>query len=445
MSLPEILVSTKALSGDSALLLLDLETGSYKNVLHHAVNFASLQSTRDHVYLLRSEIADTAVLQVYDRTGLVGLRRVEDCCDAHGMALIGSEIAVCSTGTNQIIFLDQNGTEKRRWSPDDSAEGDSWHLNSLAVHENHLWATCFGRFPLFRGWNGHTHDAGMLIDVPSGRTVIDNLTAPHDPRGLNGGWLINEAGAARTMFFPTHGKPQLIAQFNDFTRGLLVFPQFFVIATSGHRHQAGGGGATVHIVDRETQILLKSLELPYREIAHLFMSPGPELVAALQLDPHGLRQRFSPPCSFTIIQPNDRCGSISALTPITAAADGGFEVLICVSNNSRITWASNPKFYFFVSYEIVNAKGDVLLTGALTGLPIPLLAGKSQTFPIRIDPSVSQLVRGPCKLRISMVQQCIDWWHETATWKPAVLDLPASSCPDVGTGKVLVTGLPSAA
>src|SRR5262249_48875930 len=135
----------------------------------------------------------------------------------------------------------------------------------------------FGRFQTFRGWSGHTDGEGLLIDIESGRSVLENLTTPHDPRRIEGGWLLNEAGRARTVFFPDEGEPQLIAQFRDFTRGLLVFPGFYVIGTSGHRHQEGGDEAAVHVVDCRTGVVQKSIPLPYREIAHLFTAPEDEL------------------------------------------------------------------------------------------------------------------------------------------------------------------------
>ena len=61
-------------------------------------------------------------VEKYDRQGLVWMRRVPHCIDTHGLIVAGDQLALCSTGTNQVILLDGDGAEVRRWSPDESAE-----------------------------------------------------------------------------------------------------------------------------------------------------------------------------------------------------------------------------------------------------------------------------------------------------------------------------------
>jgi uncharacterized protein (TIGR03032 family) len=408
---------------EGATLSLDLNRGIYTVLLPYP---GALAATRDHLYIARN-LGERTRLEKYDRGGLVWMRRVADCLDTHSVALIDDHIALCSTGTNQVIFLDQDGAERSRWSPDPSAEADSWHLNSLTVSQGRLFATCFGRFREFRGWADHTEGAGLVIEIPSGRVVFQGFTAPHDPRRIEDGWLINDSAGGRTLLVSDAGATREIVAGTGFARGLAVLPQATVIgfstARTVERHE---GCASVWCVDRHTGRLVTSINLPHAEIGHIIVAPVTEVLAAVR------REQTSPgPCLLPDSSPipeRDRAGSVvvvGAPRPSVTQA-GTLEVAIRLTNQGQAVWSSGGDLPVHVVHRLQTVDAQVLVAeGTRTRLPVPVHPGKSLTFRLAVDLSLCRYLPA-ANVWISLVQESVAWWEQTSSWKPALLRLPGA-------------------
>jgi len=60
---------------------------------------------------------------------------------------------------------------------------DRCHLNGLAVVDGQpKYVTALGTTDTPGGWRERKADGGVLLDVESGETLIDNLSMPHSPR-----------------------------------------------------------------------------------------------------------------------------------------------------------------------------------------------------------------------------------------------------------------------
>ena len=280
MALPRLLVTAYHRTLDlSALLLVDLEEGIFEVLRPYP---GPIYATPEALYLARFLGVKTR-LEKYDRDGLCWMKRVPDCVDTHSIVQVGDELAISSTGTNEVIFLDADGKERRRWSPDPEAEADSWHFNTLYCHEGRLYASCFGRHKYFRGWAGRVKGAGLIVDVTTGQAVVEGLSGPHDPHRLPGGWLVNESHLARTIYVRDHGPRETIFQPKGFPRGLFVRDDHYILGVSCPRQPGWPtGNARVLAIDRTSRETVRSLPIPYPEIGHVVAAPSAEVVESMR-------------------------------------------------------------------------------------------------------------------------------------------------------------------
>jgi hypothetical protein len=402
-----------------------------------------------YVAAIDTDLNVTRVEQ-HDREGLRWMRRVPRCIDTHAVIMAGDRLAVCSTGTNEIILLDLDGVELKRWSPDPSAEQDSWHVNSLAYHDGRLLGTCFRRHPRFRGLSETTRETGLLLDLETGRPVLAGLSMPHDPCRIDGGWVVNDSANCRTLLFPdSGGKPTVVAELPDFSRGLAILAEVYVIGFSIHRSARDSSGcAGVSVVDRSTLKVVKSIRIPFREIGHVVPAPAPDVLAAIVPDNDTARSCLVP--RNEIVPEADRSGSLAPLIPFTPSQSDPdiFEFHLVVTNRGNTVWSSfKNDSPVCISYDILDDHGNVvwqesgapsaplwpskvlryplmLDMTARSPLPLPILPGKSLTVHMAIDLFMCQYLLKPAAVRFTLIQEGVASWNKTELWQPAVIELP---------------------
>jgi len=421
MTLPPLLVAS------DVVLLLDLERGTYRPLLPDA---AALQATRDHLYVVRCGNEQSRI-DKHDRQGQVWSRRLERCYDVHSLALLGNNgtkgVAVTSTGSNEVIFLDAAGTEIRRWSPDPAAEADSWHLNSVVNTGRGLHVSCFGRFTRFRGWNGQVADSGLVLDLEANQAVLTGLSAPHDPCRLDDGWLVNDSDRSRTLFIPDRGPQEIVAQAPGFSRGLVVLPEHFVIGYSSPRDRARqDGNAVVLVVERRTNRLLKTIALPYTEIGQMCLAPAADVLEGVDREQHHVREYFGLHPTRDVIGPEDRVGDLEVLqAPCKTSLDPWhWEVLVRLTNRGRKAWSTCNLPPVHLAYQAVDRAGRLLLMdGERTQLPVPVYPGTHLTLPMQLGAPPAALPPQTL-LRLTVVQETVAWWEASPNWQPAQIALP---------------------
>jgi hypothetical protein len=421
----QVLVSAFQSNGRGNLLLIDLNQGTYQPLLAYQGPFCT---TAEHLFVTRLE-GDRARLEKYDRSGLVWLRRLAHCYDAHSVALLGEEIAICSTGTNEIIYLDAEGSERRRHCVDGGAEPDSWHINSLTVHAGRLFATSFGRFERFREWATRLDGSGLLLDVDSGVVVREGLAAPHDPWRVAGGWLINDSARSRTLWCPDGGPAETVVAGSGFARGLAVIPGGYVIGFSSPRDMARPQHcAAVVVVEASSRQVVKAINLPYAEIGQIFPAPGPAVLDAVRREQAAAGLGLLP--EREVITEADRAGAVVALGRLqpwkNAPRPEMYQVPVCIRNCGRAVWSSRNEIPVHLAYQIMNERGEVIVPdGARTALPLPLLPGQELTFTVTVDLSCCLALPMAAALRLTLVQEGVAWWQANDSWTPAVIPVPS--------------------
>jgi hypothetical protein len=213
--------------------------------------------------------------------------RIENVGNPHDVLGDGELTAVVATEQNQVTWFRRDGTPARAWRP--AGEADSWHLNSLVVHEGRLLVCAFGRFSRRKEWDQLGQPAtGCLVDTGTGEVVLAGLRAPHTPRQDGGDWLICNSADGELLTVGPRGERRVVATFRGWPRGLAVTPEVICVGVSPPRHELDQRAARSRVtaLDRATGDIIAGTDVPAREVYDLVLVPA-ALAGALRSDPLG--------------------------------------------------------------------------------------------------------------------------------------------------------------
>jgi hypothetical protein len=211
----------------------------------------------------------------YDASGVAAAWTLGGLQEPHDIAWTGTNFLIVSTGTNDILRVSPAGQVTGRWHA--PGTGDAWHLNNLLLHHGRILVSGFGRFSRHREWTQlKTTGTGMVFDLATGQDVLSGLACPHNPRWLDGDWLVcNSAmGEVLQVNAQTAGVRRRL-QFPGWTRGVAMTDDYLIIGVSARRNNAWRrerGG--IAVVCRRTWALLAYLPLPCREVYDLLLVPA---------------------------------------------------------------------------------------------------------------------------------------------------------------------------
>lgn len=182
-------------------------------------------------------------LLVHDRHGVVAYHRLDLAVDVHEVLARADDVLVVSTGSNAVVAVDAAGRESIHWQA--PGTGDAWHLNSMIEHDGRLLVCGFGRFAVHRGWcdpdPSVAEGRGELVEVGTGERVLGGLSMPHDPRPIDGGWLVCSSLAGSVQRLDVDGRVVAEAALGGWTRGLAVVGDRVHVGLSVNRHVPGAG------------------------------------------------------------------------------------------------------------------------------------------------------------------------------------------------------------
>jgi uncharacterized protein (TIGR03032 family) len=93
------------------------------------------------------------------------------------------------------------------------------------------------------GWREGKADGGVVIDVPSGETILSGLSMPHSPRHYDGRlWVLESGKGTLAVADLDAGTVETVAELPGFTRGLLFAGGVAFIGLSQVRETATFGG-----------------------------------------------------------------------------------------------------------------------------------------------------------------------------------------------------------
>jgi uncharacterized protein (TIGR03032 family) len=165
----------------------------------------------------------------------------------HEIAFAQGELWLVATNFSCLATLDAEHSFVPRWTPPfvtKLANEDRCHLNGLCVLEDQVrYVTALGETDEPGGWRGNKATGGILIDVPSGETVLSGLSMPHSPRWHDGRlWLLESGKGALSVADLDSGSVETVAELPGFTRGLLFAGGLAFVGLSQVRETATFGG-----------------------------------------------------------------------------------------------------------------------------------------------------------------------------------------------------------
>ncbi len=173
----------------------------------------------------------------------------------HDLAFGRDGLWVVATQFSCLATLDTDHSFVPRWQPpfiSALAPEDRCHLNGLAlVDGSPRYVTALGVSDEAGGWRGRKVDGGVIMEVPSGRTVVEGLSMPHSPRWHDGRLWVLESGRGRLLVCdPETGVTTTVAQVPGFTRGLSFHGNLAFVGTSQVRETATFGGLPIASLPR---------------------------------------------------------------------------------------------------------------------------------------------------------------------------------------------------
>ena len=179
--------------------------------------------------------------------------------DAHDLVWAGGKLCAANTRFSCIAAIDGRHSFTPLWQPPFVTEvmpQDRCHLNGLAVADNRIvYATAFAPSNEPRGWSGTRLTTGILMEVPSGRLVLEDLCMPHSPRVFDGELYVLDSGTGRVLRVePQQGTTLSLTELPGFARGFDRYGDVLFVGLSRIRSQ-GRPDATPPPIARKGELV----------------------------------------------------------------------------------------------------------------------------------------------------------------------------------------------
>ena len=218
----------------------------------------------------------------YGPEGVRSILRVPEARDVHDLFVVGDGFVCVSTGSNEVVWLDFAGRVTRRWLA--AGERDAWHLNCVCEKDGRLFVSAFARLAEHRAWVGKCAGLGFIADLETGKDVVRGLNGPHNPRWIDGDWVVCNSHTHSLFLQRADGSRREIA-LDGFTRGLASDADFFYVGESANRKaDLPGDHSFVVAIDRRTLEIAGRIRIPFPEIYEL-LPIAPDYARAIAAEP----------------------------------------------------------------------------------------------------------------------------------------------------------------
>ena len=304
--------------------------------------------------------------------------------EPHDLVWDGDTFVAVSTLSNSVLWISAGGDIVRTLQVE--GDGDSWHLNSLSIGEGKLVASAFGRFSRHRGWsNGNAAGAGIVFDLESGEDLVRGLDCPHDPRLVDGLWLVCNSGRKELLAADAaDGRIVRRLELEGWTRGLEVGDDVLYVGESANRAEPSAEQlASLVLIDRRTWDVVDRVPLPCQEVFDVIRVPQPiaeavrrgfrtnPLRTAEQDQHHLFNEAGVRPARLwatgDALAPEDCRVALSATVPQELTAGSWHEVTCRIENLGPAFLVSAPPHPVHISYRWVA--GGIAEEGERTRLP----------------------------------------------------------------------------
>lgn len=182
--------------------------------------------------------------------------------NVHDLRILDGKIYAASTGTNEVLQLNTDGSIAKTWSF--GSGKDSWHINGLDIWDGKLVACAFGKFDGEGAYEGKTKGAGLVFEVETQKDVWTGLSGPHTPRSdKKGQKFICDSGSSRLLV--KQGSAERVVEFpGAFPRGLAFGKNSIYVGLNFLSGQAGT--SKIAVLDNSTFEKTSEIQLEISEI-----------------------------------------------------------------------------------------------------------------------------------------------------------------------------------
>ena len=366
---------------------------------------------------------------IYDFKGVQSYLRIDDLWEPHDILLKDNQLIAASPLQNSVFWISLSGAIVRRWRAGGS--GDAWHLNCFLVKDERLLMSAFGRFAGHREWIRDKHDpTGIVFDLETGEHVLEGLSHPHNPRFVDGAWVICNSLTSELLRIDQLNKTVTDrVALRGYPRGIGVTNDFVFVGESANRTVASRprGTAQVAIVCRRNWRLLDRLDLPCSEIYDVVVAPRSLADGAR----HGFRtnpRREAEQDQYAMFDavgvepvrlwatgdplPPQACKvKVAAELPQKMPRDSLVEVECRVENLGRAILVSASPNPVHISYKwlVGDRSRRIEMEGLRTRLPSALPPKNSSSTKMQIKtPSIA----GEFTLLVTLVQEDVAWFDD---------------------------------
>ena len=134
-----------------------------------------------------------------------------------------------------------------------------------------MYISAFGRFPSNRAWVGQCTETGMVLDLETGEDVVKGLSGPHNPRWIDGQWVIcNSHG--RDLVIQSDAGERRNVSLGGFTRGFAHDEHYFYVGESANRKAENPAEtSSIAVLRRDTYEVVHRITIPFPEIYELLL------------------------------------------------------------------------------------------------------------------------------------------------------------------------------
>ena len=381
------------------------------------------------------EAGSVGELLVYDETGVERYLRIDGLREPHDLAWDGNAFLAVSTMSNSVLWVAPSGEISRTWRA--AGDGDAWHLNSLTATNGRLVAAAFGRFARHREWSdGRAAGRGIVFDLETGEDLVHGLHYPHDPRRLDGLWLVCNSACHELLAVDAgSGRVRHRVPLKGWTRGLEIVEDVIYVGESANRADPMPGElASIAVVDRRTWSVADRLPLPCQEVFDLVRVPTAlsegvrrgfrtNPLRTAEQDQHALFDAVGarPVRLWAVGEPlpaNACRVRVQATIPAEIEHASVRQCTCVVANDGGAILVSAPPNPVHISYRWVDRRDpDVVIEGTRTVLPQALPPGIERTCPFSL---LAPERPGDYNLVVTLVQEQVAWFdsldHDNA-WR----------------------------
>lgn len=219
------------------LVLLDTETKERKSFFDFLYNRSITGITQDEgrVYICYQDQVNGIIVLKKPDLEIEFIRSFPEIKDGHTILINANNLYVVSTGNDRILKFNLDTVinkieyiDSLYLSPDANSNLDLNHINSIAIKNNEIYLTAFGKK---YGEKWSTALNGYILNTVSGEKIFNELAHPHSLTVFNGDFWYAESLARKIKC----NDKTIIELEEGYIRGLAITESSIVIGVSTGR------------------------------------------------------------------------------------------------------------------------------------------------------------------------------------------------------------------